>query len=100
MPKYPTKVVLENEKQSRSVNLERFSADFPTGTNARALPSWNLSVFRYPEHPEFGKVKPAKQTKYLVLEFSTVAGDLFKPLTKDNKVRLTRDSEKRFYRSI
>lgn len=82
-PSYPTKVVLENENKGRSINLERFSADSSTGANAKALPSWNLAVFRYPEHPEFGKVKPAKQTKYLVLEFSTIAGELFKRLTKD-----------------
>ncbi|KAK0515699.1 hypothetical protein JMJ35_001733 [Cladonia borealis] len=68
----PGKVVLENENKRRSINLENFSVSSSTETDANGLPSWNLAVFRYPEHPNVTKVKPVKGTKYLVLQFPTV----------------------------
>ena len=73
----PGKVVLENENKRRSINLENFSVSSSTETDANGLPSWNLAVFRYPEHPDINKVKPVKGTKYLVLQFPTVEGESF-----------------------
>ena len=73
----PTTVWLENIKESRSIKLERFSADDKDDKDRKGLRNWNLGVFRYPEHPDFPKVKPVEKTKYLVLNFPPGKGEAY-----------------------
>ncbi|KAL8763372.1 MAG: hypothetical protein Q9194_007364, partial [Teloschistes cf. exilis] len=66
-----TRVVLESESKHKPILLHRVSAD---REQAEGLFSWDLAMFRYPRRPEYQKIKAVEKTKYLDLDFGSVAG--------------------------